>query len=131
MDHKTIITTRTATARLEGHLIKVVTHAGAEVNLEDAKEHIEAGRELAAGLEYTLLLVDVSQIRSITRDARVYYANPSGTQDFENRAVAILVDSPLSKVVANFFIGLNRPVTPVKLFTAESEALAWLAEFEG
>jgi hypothetical protein len=128
MDDKTI-KTRTATARLEGNLIKVLTHAGAEVSLEDAKEHIEAGRELASGLEYTLLLVDVRQIRSITRNARVYYANPSGTQDFDNRAVAILVDSPLSKVVANFFIGLNRPASPVKLFTSESEALAWLEEF--
>ena len=45
-------------------------------------------------------------------------------------AVALVIDSPLSRVLGNFFLGFNRPETPARLFTSVDEARAWLNTFE-
>ena len=44
-------------------------------------------------------------------------------------AIALLVGSPLSRVIGNFFVGLNRSTFPLRLFTSEEEAIAWLRTF--
>jgi hypothetical protein len=41
-------------------------------------------------------------------------------------AQAFLVESSVSRVVANFALGLNRPPFPVKMFNNEEQARAWL-----
>lgn len=46
-------------------------------------------------------------------------------------AVALLVASPLSRVVGNFFIALNKPPFAAKLFTDEAKARSWLQTFKG
>lgn len=128
------IDTRTGRAWIDGdNIIRVKVHPDAVVGLEDAEEHIEVGRMLAAGREYTLLLLDISGIRSITREARVHYSRQDQTpgRAVVNRAIAILVSSPLTRVIANFFVGLNRPRTPLRLFTSEERAVAWLRSFGG
>jgi hypothetical protein len=43
--------------------------------------------------------------------------------------VALLVGSPMSRAIGNFFIGLNKPLIPTRLFVSEPEALAWLRGF--
>ena len=45
-------------------------------------------------------------------------------------AMAILVSSPVSRAVANFFISLARPRFPTRLFTDDDAALAWLRGFQ-
>ena len=62
--------------------------------------------------------------RGIERSARVLYAASTTSV-----AVALLVGSPLTRVIGMFFMGLNRPATPTRLFTSEPEALAWLRTF--
>ena len=37
--------------------------------------------------------------------------------------------SPLTRAIGNFFLGLNKPLMPTRLFTSEEEALAWLKTF--
>jgi hypothetical protein len=44
---ETSIKTKTATAQLEGHVIHVKVHPGADVMLADAREHLEVGWRLA------------------------------------------------------------------------------------
>lgn len=44
-------------------------------------------------------------------------------------AVALLGATPLSRMMAIFFIAVSRPMAPTKLFNDESSALAWLREF--
>ena len=66
-------------------------------------------------------------IKSISRDARMYYANER-TASIQ-RATALLVDSPLTRVIANFFMGLNRPLSPSRMFTDQTQAIRWLQTF--
>ena len=96
---------------------------------EKAKENIDAQERLRdrLGKEKTRVLIDIRAIKSISRDAREYYANER-TASIQ-RATALVIKSPLSRVIANFFMGLNRPLTPTRMFTDVDEAIEWLQSF--
>lgn len=99
---------------------------GAEQTLADAEEQLREQRPLAGGKPRPFLM-DISRVRSLSRDARNKYANsPEARALFS--CVALLVGSPLSRAVGNFFIGLNKPLMPTRLFTSRTDALAWLRE---
>ena len=38
-------------------------------------------------------------------------------------------DCPLGRMMGNFFINVNKPKAPTRLFDDEAPALAWLKEF--
>ncbi len=109
-------------------IVKFTTKPGAEISLEAARETIEALRDLTGGKPAPCLL-DITHLKSISRAARLYYAGPE-TAKYE-RATAMLVTSSLISVICNFFMGINKPVTPTKLFTSEHEAIQWLQQHAG
>ncbi|MGZ3883914.1 MAG: DUF7793 family protein, partial [Bacteroidia bacterium] len=45
------------------------------------------------------------------------------------KAMAIITSSPLSRMIANLFFGLKPPPYPVKMFTNENEAKAWILQY--
>lgn len=98
----------------------------AHVDLTAAREVIALGTQLAKG-EPMRALVDISGVVKVDRDARIFFAESPENRAITQR-VAMLINSPLSRMIGNFFLGLNKPKAPTKLFTKESEALAWLQE---
>ncbi|WCL81917.1 STAS/SEC14 domain-containing protein [Saprospira sp. CCB-QB6] len=68
-------------------------------------------------------LFDIRKIKGFTKDGRDYFAhdpNPMG------RSAAILVGFGISRIVANFMLGLNKPPYPIKAFSNREKALDWL-----
>jgi hypothetical protein len=61
---------------------------------------------------------------AMDREARLFFAGEE-TAKVES-AAALIIDSLLSRAIGNFFMGLNKPIIPTRLFTSEAEALAWL-----
>ncbi len=100
--------------------------AGAEVTLADAQENVALCLRMNGGRKRPLL-VDLRVVKSQTAEARSYLAGPEGSEVCS--AVALLIGSPLSRVLGNFFLGLNKPGVPTQLFTSEQEALTWLRSF--
>ncbi len=98
---------------------------GADVTLKEARENSEAVNSFYTGKKFPLL-VDARGIRSMTREARSQFSL-KGRESGVN-AFAIVIDSSISKVVGNFFMGLNKPAVPARLFTDETEALKWLKQ---
>jgi hypothetical protein len=41
-------------------------------------------------------------------------------------STALLAGSAATRMVANFFLGLNRGPIPVRMFTSEADAVDWL-----
>lgn len=119
------IVTRTATQYLDEHgIFRVTILPGAEQTLDDAKENVRASLALSGGERHPLL-VDIRQIKSQTRDARDYYTGPAGDRCYS--AAAVLVESPLSRFFGNIIMSFNKSVAvESRLFSSESEALAWL-----
>jgi hypothetical protein len=100
--------------------------AGAEVTVDDARANVALCLQKNAGRRRPLL-VDLREVKSQTAEARAYLAGREGIQ--VSQAVALLTGSPLSRVLGNFYLGLNKPSIPTRLFTSEEEARAWLRSF--
>lgn len=98
---------------------------GAEVELADAAENVAATARLTGGRALPAL-IDLRAVRAQSAEARAYLAGPEATR--VANAVALLIESPLSRMVGNFYLGFNRPEVPTRLFTSEGEALAWLEQ---
>jgi hypothetical protein len=93
---------------------------GADCGLEVARD-ID-GRVGAMGHGKVPLLVDIRNIGSIDRPAREYFMD-SATH---YTGVALLAQSAATRMMANFFLGLNRGENRVRMFTVEADALGWL-----
>lgn len=104
----------------EGILLCTVT-PGAVIEEADADEGVAALIEVSNGKVWPLL-VDIRALKSINRGARKRFGEARVSS-----AVALVVGSPLNRAVGNFFLGLNRPVVPARLFNSIDEGRAWLA----
>ena len=99
------ITTRSATQRVDEHgMFHAVILPGVEQTLEDAQENVRACARIGGGRRRPLL-VDMRQIKSQSREARDYYAGEGSAAQYT--AVAILVGSPISRLIGNFFLGFK------------------------
>ena len=116
---------RTATGMgfLDAHgIVRFECDHGAIIDEAAAITNTEAIIAAADGGRYPLI-VDMRRVKSIDAGARRYHATVSG---LHFTAVALLVESPLSVVIGNFFLGLNRPDYPLRLFKDEPAAIGWL-----
>ena len=98
----------------------------ANITFKEARENSEVINAFYAGKKFPLL-VDSRDIRSITKEARDFFSIQK--RETAVNALAILIYSPLSKIIGNFFMDLNKPQVPAKLFTNELEALNWLKQY--
>ena len=85
-------------------------------DLDQAKAVTRATFDLGHGA--VPVLVDMRYVSKVDRPAREHFSKAT--------AVALLVGSAVSKVVANFIIGMHRMPVPTRMFTDETAALAWL-----
>jgi hypothetical protein len=99
---------------------------GAEQTLVDAQEQVRTQAAQAEGRKRPFLM-DISLVRSLSRDARNYYTRSPEANALYS-CVALVVGSPLSSAVGNFFIGINKPPMPIRVVTSETDGLAWLRE---
>jgi hypothetical protein len=122
-----IFTSRASTFRLrDDGITHAVTLPDVFETLEDAKENIATVSRINQGKPVPVL-ADIRAGRGIDRETREYYSSKEGL--VSTRALALLVESPFTRVMANFFIGINKPPVPTRLFTSEEEAIAWLKTF--
>ncbi len=96
---------------------------------ELARENVDAQervRDIVSKAQ-TRVLIDMTAIPEISKEARDYFANER-TSSIQ-RATALLISSPVSRVIGNFFMGLNKPISPTRLFTDPQKAIQWLHTF--
>lgn len=111
----------------EDGIARTKVKPGSEVKLEHAQENSITVNSFYIDRKYPLL-IDARGIRSITRDARNFFTT-NGRQT-NTLGFAIIIDSSVSKVVGNFFLGINKPAVPTKLFLDESNAVDWLSKLK-
>jgi hypothetical protein len=97
--------------------------AGAVMQLQDAVDAVEATWRVA-GERRRPVLVDMTRLAGESREARLYFVGDAAVARYS--AVAILVASPVSRVIGTFFLRLSEHKVPTRLFTDEAEATAWL-----
>ena len=108
-------------------VVRTKVKPGADVTLKEARENSGAVNSFYYGEKFPLL-IDARGIRSMTREARNQFSLRG--RDSGAKAFAIVIDSAISKVIGNFFMGINKPEVPARLFTSEADALKWLTQID-
>jgi hypothetical protein len=72
------------------------------------------------------IMVDTRRIGSMTRDARKRAAG-GAISDLTKR-LAILIESPISLMIARFFTHVSRPPYATEIFRDEADAIRWLLD---
>jgi len=118
------------TAYLELFLEKKILYCGYKeidlLDLETAKICVRERLEFAGGRSYPSLF-DITRIKQSTKGARDYLAKEGNALV---TASAILIGSPMLKMSANFYIMVNRPQNPTRMFTSKKSALEWLEQYK-
>ncbi|MFA4968970.1 MAG: hypothetical protein WC540_05010 [Sulfuritalea sp.] len=107
----------------EDGIVRIIWVPGAEVTLEDAEESMAAWVKISQGKRRPMV-VDTATMKSLAREARHLYASERAAK--VACAVGIVVGTPVSRVLGNFYLGLSNPLLPTRLFDSEDEALEWL-----
>lgn len=106
-------------------ILRCRVKATGDHTLADAVENIQASASLAGGVRVPTLL-DARAARKIDREAREYYAGPENAK--VTLGTAMVVGSPVGRIIGNFLIQVNRPTFPIRLFSDEAEGVRWLEE---
>lgn len=126
MDTKQILTESQKISIEDSGVIVCVNLNIKRHTLSHAKQNLEAIRSLAGGVKRPVL-IDIRETLSIDADARKYYSSVDYAE--VQSAAALIIGSSLTRMIANFFMGLNKPLFPTKMFTDEAQAYKWLEEF--
>ena len=119
-----MMATRQCTFRLDGDGIILATmNEGATFELADAVEAVAATAQVAGGKRRPVL-VDIRGVQSESREARMYFAGPELAKCAT--AVALIVESPVSRMIANFFLRIGAQAVPTRVFDDATSARSWL-----
>lgn len=96
------------------------------VDLNSAQQVVKHRLECTSFVPFPMLL-NIKQLKSITKPARDFLASEKGCEGII--AGAFLINSSIGRILGNFFIRINRPLRPAKIFTDEIEAKKWLSKY--
>ncbi|MCX2743914.1 STAS/SEC14 domain-containing protein [Mangrovivirga sp. M17] len=72
------------------------------------------------------LLCDLSNVISMSKECRKHFAGEDHAKTFTK--CALIVTKPIGKMIGNFFLGLNKPLKPTRIFLDRKKAIEWLKE---
>ena len=101
---------------------------GAVVTIVEGRSEVELidGLMRELSLERSFLLIDIRGIKTIDREARRLFGSDAISDGYSVQALALVMDSPLSTFIGNFWFAINRPKHPTRLFTSQDRASEWL-----
>ena len=107
----------------ETGLVYAKAFPGAEINLKKAKEY-HSMVEYLTGSEPHVTVIDISGLKYISKESREFLSQNSNDWG-KTVAVALIVNSFTARMVANFFLTVNKPDYPIKAFDDTLSAQQW------
>ena len=107
----------------EDGIMRTKVKPNIEITLTLAIENTNAVNSFYTDKKFPIL-IDSRGIKSMSREAREHFS--ARGRDPKTNAFGIIIKSPLSRVIGNFFLGLNKPAVPTRLFDNENDAIEWL-----
>lgn len=99
-----------------------------EIDLEIAKELVANRLDFTEG-KPMYALIDFSNIKSVSKEAREYMNSPEGGL-IGVLGGAFVSNNVVATLFINLFLRINKPTVPAKFFTDRQEALAWLSKIK-
>lgn len=113
------------TLRWIGDIVLAEYKQDVVIDLELAKWSVET-RINFTQKEDAGLVFDLRNVKHIEIDARKFLGTEVATECM--KAGALIINSPVQKVLANFFLRFSQPKVPARLFTNREEAIEWVNE---
>lgn len=107
---------------IDNEILFFVYKGEMSIDLDAAKKIVKDRLNLQQGVPYPVFC-DLRQVKSSDRAARDYLAKEGSSLV---KAVGVLIGSPLSKVMMEFYLHLNKPLTPTRIFTDPYAVLDYL-----
>jgi hypothetical protein len=104
-------------------ITQIDTDDDAMFTLEETKEVHSKVTELN-GEQPILILHVLGKHTSADDDSRKFLASKAGNQ--QRKAFAFVLQSLSQRIIANFYIKMNRPEKPTHFFNSQQEAEKWL-----
>lgn len=95
-----------------------------EIDLNIAKRIIKDRVAFTEGKSYPIL-IDFTNMHSVTKEAREYMNAPEGGLK-GLLGGAFLSNSLVTTLFVNLYLKINQPTIPAKFFTKKEEAITWL-----
>lgn len=95
--------------------------------LSIVKEFVQL-RVSLAGEQSLPFLLDGRKVISMNKKSRDYLGSEESEKGIT--AGAILVGSSVTEIIGNFFLRLNKPRIPARVFTDKDKAIAWLESYK-
>ena len=111
---------------LHGDLMIGAYKKDLKINLDMAREIVKIRQELANYTPVVALIYNQGVVK-MDKKAREFFASDDGVKGII--AAAIVVGSPFTTFLANFFVSVNKPKMPVRVFSSEADALKWLQKY--
>jgi hypothetical protein len=111
---------------LQGDLMIGTYKKDLKINLEIAKEIVKVRQDFANHTPVVGLIYNQGVVK-MDKKAREYLASDDGVKGII--AAAIVVGSPFTTFLANFFVSVNKPKMPVRVFSNAPDALKWLQRY--
>jgi hypothetical protein len=124
INHK-VLENYTVSLRSDG-IIQVDIKPEVEITVEEIKAGVAVIEEIGGGLKYPILFL-AGEYSLPSDQARSFLAK-STSKTFA-LAEAYVIHSFSQKIVGNFYLKVNKPKRPTKIFTNEDEAIEWLKSF--
>jgi hypothetical protein len=106
----------------EDDILFFIYKSGITMNLDAAKTVVADRINVQKGIPYPVFC-DMRGIKDSDKPARDYLAKEGSLMV---NAVAVLTDSPVTRIMANFYLTISRPTVPTKMFTDKAHAIEYL-----
>jgi hypothetical protein len=114
-----------ASYRFQDGVLHITYHPGVNIDMKAAIQIVKDRMILHEGRLFPILC-DIKGIKDINKQARAYLAMEGSTLI---KAVAVIVEPPVSKMLSEFYIRTSNPPIPTKTFEHIEDALAFLNEY--
>lgn len=108
---------------IPGDILHIECLPNSIMTLEDGKESTRVGGELV-NWQPMPMLCDLTNVIKMTHECRQHFAGEEHAKIFT--MCALIITSPISRIIGNFFLGANKPLRPTRLFTKKEDGLRWL-----
>jgi hypothetical protein len=111
---------------IEDEILFFTYKPATRLDLEGARRVVSDRKKFQKNMSY-LVCCDARGLKEIDKAARDYLAKEGSDLVI---AVGILIESPVTRILTNFYLTISKPLTPTKLFTDRGEAIAYLESFK-
>jgi hypothetical protein len=109
---------------IDGGIMYTTYKKNLVIDMPIAEKIIKDRAEFTKGGIYPIL-IDFSNLKSVTKEARDYMNDPEGGLK-GLLGGAFLSSSVATTLFVNLYLKINQPTIPAKFFTNKEEAISWL-----